>query len=161
MTGAPACCPVSAVSASPREQVGHRPGVAGGDACRRVERAANAQQLREAVRLAERDHLRRPLALSGYVASQPVHDGLDEEGEGEAERVTEVVRQHYRLTGAGERAIRPAEGPATPRTVVQCADARIVSERGYERVVSSRLVQASPRLAVGERRREFPLVELG
>src|SRR5262245_37423016 len=51
-----------------------RPGIAGPDAGRAVPRAAGAEPQGKALRLAQRDQLRRALALRGNVPAEPVDD---------------------------------------------------------------------------------------
>ena len=88
---------------------GRRGEIARHDAGRGVKRAPEAEPEGKALRLAQRDHLRRALALRDNVAAEPVDDRLVEERERQAERVVEPARERHRLPGARERRVGLAE----------------------------------------------------
>ena len=60
------------------------------------------------MRLAERDYLRRTLALARRIPPHPVHRGFEKEGEGDTEGMIDLAGQDDRIAGAGKRAIWPS-----------------------------------------------------
>ena len=87
----------------------------GVDPCEAVVDAAGPAPEREALDVAEGDHVRRALPLRPPVAPQLVHLGLHEQGERQAERFAERAGKRHALTGTAEGAVGMTQVPEVRR----------------------------------------------
>jgi len=135
----------------PVHDLGEGGGIARQDAGRSVKCAAKAEPKGKALRLAQRDHLRRTPALRGNVAMVPVDARLVEKRERQVKRVIEPARDGNSLAGARECRVRLAEVREVPRGKAERRDALIRAEHAGVPVVLRRIVQRDRPLAVRER----------
>src|SRR5262245_3755777 len=83
----------------------------GVDPCKAVGLAASPAVEREALGVAEGDHLRSALSLRPPVAPQPVHPALKEQGARQGQGFAEPAGQRHTLTGTAEGAVGMTQVP--------------------------------------------------
>src|SRR5882724_7037495 len=105
--------------------------------------AADTAPEREAVEVTEGDHVRGALPLCLRVAPQPVHHGLHEQGERQAERVRERAREGYSITGAPEGAVGMAEVPEVPRGEAEVAHTPVGAVLECRRPIAGGVVEGN------------------